>query len=306
MKKNHIKIVVLLMGFALGLVFLSSVVDAQPRPLTPDEIDSLVGGRGDLTGASDVDHPGRDSICAPSILLDEVLIDGSRVPVCGNFLDHADAERNYYHCQEGVAIMGAAINQIDPSFVPVLSTEDFSKRAGNDCSDSFEIYPDSGICPYHDSWKEAEIGHDACTLTNFQYWDYLQYLMNMVPHEKACDDLGWGGAPNNQARWKPKSESNGNVVVLLPNEYCSDVFGASGAFGPTYLPKISNMRVEDALGGVIDRGRLRHCGEHNNGRLHWNFGSPNSFAPGPIFVRYEVDGVEECRRVGDPFDNLGR
>lgn len=182
MKKDEININadklinVLLFACALVLFILMGGYLVKAEPTSLEDLETLVNplDPSDNPLPPQVETP--SGICGQSITIKQ---DASGV-ICGNFLDYADAERNFYHCQEGVAIMGAAINKLDPSFIPVLSTEVFDTRAGNDCSQSFEIYPDSGICPFHSSWERAEIGHDACTLTNFQYWDYLQFLMKQA------------------------------------------------------------------------------------------------------------------------------
>ena len=238
-------------------------------------------------------------ICVPSIFVGYTPQGGT---ICGYFLDHLDAERHYYHCQEGVAIMGAAIYQLDPSFVPVLSTEDFAARAqASNVGKSLEIYPDSGIVAWHASHREAEMGYRACTLTNFQYWNYLSYLMSKPVASDYCEaqglkNLGWG--PDIA---KPVSESNGRWVGIHSSKYVSGALGdcrdaAEG--GPSFCTSMQNYRFVDALGGVIAYGKLRHAGIKNQGRVHMD--GPRCAELGQnLAVVYEVGGVTECRVLQD-------
>jgi hypothetical protein len=178
----------------------------------------------------------------------------------------------------------------------------------------FEVWQDgSGVRNKFPTHKLAEEHYEAAAFGNQICAGLLAGCQNVpppppkpiVPIPVDCNDLGWGGASNNQARWKPDSETTGQLVVLLPNNHCSNIFDAQGAFGQTFRPLISNMRIEDASGNVIDRGRLRHCGQHNNGRLHWNFGSVKNM-PSPVSLKYDFEGKERCRQVSNPRSDLGR
>lgn len=196
----------LLVSWVVFACVLATYAVSQPRDVTQDELATLVGSLdpSDNPLPPEVETP--SGICLPSITLKQ---DESGV-ICGNFLDYLDAERNFYHCQEGVAIMGAAIYQLDNSFIPVLSTEEFAARSqASNVGQPNEIYPSSGILPFHNSWVEAEVGHDACTLTNFQYWDYLQFLMKQAEEVKfPFVDAGKFADGRNGFLYKPLGDEN--------------------------------------------------------------------------------------------------
>lgn len=221
------------------------------------------------------------------------------------FSSHLEAEQHYYHSSWGILIWGNIIKEKIPSFEPFPIV--FYSASSLFCyyRNGFEIYPNSNVCSKFLTHEEAEVNYFASSLTNFQYWNLLIEVQNQNKDTTSCNDLGWGGETDNQARWKPDSETTGRLVVLLPNQHCSNQFGAQGAFGSTFFPLISNMRIEDKFGNVMDRGRLRHCGQHNNGRLHWDFAGTEGL-PSPVFVRYEFQGAERCRKVDNPRSNLGR
>ena len=221
-----------------------------------------------------------DLLCAPKIF-SHFGAPGEQSIQCGLFDSHEEAERNWYHCAEGVAIMGAAICQLDNKFVPVLSTEDFAKLSGNHCDK--EIYPDSGICYSFPSHKIAEDNYKSCRTTNYQYWDYLQKLrQSAIP---ACQDGGdfFDGAYQG-ALWKPQADpkalcKNG-TTILLPSEYVGKVDPVADILDVNY------NKVETAK-QLPYSGRVRFC----------------MYKPGSVFgnqslvVRYKVNGVNECRTV---------
>lgn len=221
-------------------------------------------------------------------------VDGT--PVCVPFITHQDAENHRQSLAVNIFNHTFAIDHESRkrdlgAFGLYIWWDDYQFTANVPCENT--IWGAGEICFKFPDFRTAAIHWWHASRHLFQLKAYLSFLTGL-PTEKACDSLGWGGASNNQARWKPASESTGTLVVLLPNNHCD---------GTRAL--ISDMRIEDEFGNVLDRGRLRHCGQHNNGRLHWNFGSVKDF-PAPVFVRYDFEGAERCRRVNNPKADLGR
>ncbi len=61
--------------------------------------------------------------------------------------------------------------------------------------------------------------------------------------------------------WKPKSEGDGNLVVLLPNFYKGNV---------------DNCYIEDANGTILETGRFAGD-DHNGERVHFRFAEHGGF-----------------------------
>jgi hypothetical protein len=141
------------------------------------------------------------------------------------------------------------------------------------------------FCNLFDNYIEASVDHWHCNEHLRQLKDL--YEKEQIAQEKACDDKGWKGGN----LWKPVADGRpGQGVFLLVPSYC-DGNGAS---------LISNVRVEDALGGIIARPSFSVCNKANAGRNHYRFSPSGANMTGPVFVRYDFNGFEECRRVGDP------
>jgi hypothetical protein len=229
-------------------------------------------------------------------------------PLCVPFNNHQDAENHRFSLANNITNHTLAIDferrfRGLSGFGIYAWWEDYEFAQNVSCENT--IWSNGQVCFRFSDFKTAAI----------HYWHAREHLRQLeielerikgVPSTKSCNDLGWGGDPNNQPRWKPSSETTGQVVFMLPNFYCSSEFGAQGAFGITFKPLATNIRVEDEFGNVLNRGRLRHCGERNNGRLHWDFARASSFQTAPLFVRYEFNGSEECRKVGNANLDLGR
>ncbi len=218
-------------------------------------------------------------ICAPGF---PIVQPPTHPNHCSKFQTHEQAERNWYHCAEGVAIMGAAIYQLDNNFIPVLSTEDFSKLSGNQCDK--EIYPDSGICYSFPSHLKAEQDYAACQDTNFQYWDYLQFLMKQ-PVKPACQDGGdfFDGAYQG-ALWKPqadpKAKCKNGTTMLLPSSYASSVNEGD-------ILDVNYNKLNDTEYFGLTGGRPRFCLRKAGA----------AFGNASLVFRYKVNGVDECRVV---------
>lgn len=283
--------------FLLSMFFLSAffcrLVKAQDQG--PTSLDDLI------TLVSPFD-PGNDNplpppietpsgICAPSIELDR---DSAGMPVCGRFLDHLDAERHFYHCQEGVAIMGAAIVQRDSNFVPVLSTEDFATRAkAENVGDPLEIYPDSGIVAFHTSHREAEIGYLACELTNFQYWTYLESLQ--AGPKLSCVDAGPMRDGANNFLWKPLGDPTarcrGRAAVLAEPALADFVSVQDGQTGIILYDESGEKIGDGFYKGNSNGNRPSYCTDK----------AGSEYGDGPIYVEFLVSGAPSfCKTVSNP------
>lgn len=73
--------------------------------------------------------------------------------------------------------------------------------------------------------------------------------------------------------WKPVSESNGRLVVLIPPQY-------TGRIGSVFLAR--------KTGTVIEQGA--YGGVHNGGRAHYRFSSAGSSYGTAIFVVADLEG----------------
>ncbi|MCB9466559.1 MAG: hypothetical protein H6682_22880 [Candidatus Eisenbacteria bacterium] len=71
--------------------------------------------------------------------------------------------------------------------------------------------------------------------------------------------------------WKPESESNGNLVVLVPKEYAHQV---------------SSLQIQDGSGAVLAEGRSNGYG--NGGREHFRFDRPGGRFPEGVVVELKL------------------
>lgn len=153
------------------------------------------------------------------------------------------------------------------------------------CGIGFEIYPDSGLCSQFKDHQETEQHYYHCSLENRTL--KAELIKVTKPAEPACNDLGWSRG----SKWKAKSDTRPDQgVILLETKYCD---GQGGSL-------VSNMRVEDSLGGIVSRPSFDICNKSNGGRMHQRFAPSGAKMSGPVFVRYSFNGVDECRRVADP------
>lgn len=209
---------------------------------------------------------------------------------CSRFATHEEAERNWYHCAEGVAIMGAAIYQLDNKFIPVLSTEDFAKLSGNECGQ--EIYPNSGICYSFPTHLKAEQDYAACRTTNFQYWDYLQKLQAQTK-EVCLNPKPVKDGANKGNLYKPDAD---------PNARCTFVSGGKKQSGITILldskyQDANKMEILDINGkstgvsyfGFYQSSRPRFCAYVDNARYGTN----------PIYLSFMSAGQAQCLKVSN-------
>lgn len=159
------------------------------------------------------------------------------------------------------------------------------KRDIDLCGLGFEIYPDSNICSEFKDHQETEQHYYHCKKENRIL--KAELIKVTKPVEPACNDKGW----SNGNLWKPQSDTRPNQgVIILDTSYCD---GQGNSL-------VSNIRIEDSLGGIVSRPSFDICNSSNGGRNHYRFAPSGDKMEGPVFVRYERNGVEECRRVGNP------
>jgi hypothetical protein len=174
-----------------------------------------------------------------------------------------------------------------------IKAKEIQKKAERDqfmCDAGFEIYPDSQICNKFSSHVEAEQNYYHCALNNYQLalrnGELEAKCGYGVPVGKPCDDKGWGG-PN---VWKAKSEGRSGGVVILDRKYCD---GNGGAL-------ISDLSIENEVGMSVASVKFRQCDAANAGRYHLDFNPEGKKLTGPVYVRYNYNGVSECRKVNNP------
>ena len=100
---------------------------------------------------------------------------------------------------------------------------------------------------------------------------------------KSFGDPGEGGPPGSGFLWKPVSESNSKLVVLLPTQYTGDV---SGVF------------VANSSGDILDQGAFG--GVHNGDREHYRFPKPGASYGDNVYVVADLkDGTSVYWIVAD-------
>lgn len=156
---------------------------------------------------------------------------------------------------------------------------------------AFEIYPNTNIFSQWSSDKVAcglcEENFYHCALENGILKAEVIKLNNIIANgPKPCNNLGWGGGNV----FKTQSDTRQGGVIVLDSKYCN---GSGGAL-------ISNLRMEDYNGKGVGNTSFRMCNGDNGGRYHLDFQPAGRFYKGPLFVRYNFQGVEECRMVLDP------
>jgi len=96
--------------------------------------------------------------------------------------------------------------------------------------------------------------------------------------------LGGSGGVSNEFLWKPSSEKNGNLVVLLP----SNLTG-----------KVSGIEVKAPNGRTIEGGKF--SGVHNGGREHFRFSKPGASFPAGSEVHIHLkDGNTKVIQIANP------
>lgn len=175
--------------------------------------------------------------------------------------------------------------------VKAKEIQERSERDSFMCASGFEIYPDSQLCSKFGSHVEAEQNYYHCSLNNYQLALRNGELEGKcgygAPVGKPCDDKGWGSGNV----WKASSDTRPNQgAIILESRYCDGKGGSA----------ISDFSIEDELGNKVASDYFDICNKANGGRLHQRFSPEGKKLAGPVYVRYNHNGVRECRRVGNP------
>jgi len=223
------------------------------------------------------------------------------------FASHLDAEGNYFHCAEGIALWGGLIKQLEPSFEPVLPSDYVNTRINQDCSGKIQIYSTQeddintpfnesiyGVCSIFKDQQEAEKKYLACQLTNYQYWDKLQSLQKAAKGACASPSMLKDGA-NRGNLWKPiadpKARCKNGTTVLLDPKY-ADV---------TKLSLLASSQKDKGLstGELGDVGLAEYFGFVGS-RPRFCFRFPGSkFGPNPVYLSFTSNGQGQCLKVGN-------
>jgi hypothetical protein len=145
------------------------------------------------------------------------------------FKDHLDAEGNYFHMLEGLAILTIEIQKRIPDFQG-FPLSIFLDRQYQDCRPApgqiysqDEALPYIGVCFVFASQAEAESNYSFGVTTYFQYWDLLQKLLK-AEAQTSCSSAGLfrdGAFTGNL--WKPvadpKARCKNGTTVLLAERY---------------------------------------------------------------------------------------
>ena len=105
-------------------------------------------------------------------------------------------------------------------------------------------------------------------------------LVMMLGMVSGCLDSDSGGSVGERGEgggfvWKPRSESDGRLVVLMP---------------PQYRGNVQSAHIANSSGGVVEQGRF--AGDvHNGRRPHYRFSEHGSaYGPDLFFVADLQDG----------------
>ena len=234
--------------------------------------------------------------CSPSTP-DACIVEQPYQPL---FASHLDAEGNYFHCAEGIALWGNLIKQLEPSFEAVLPSDYVASRVNQDCTGKLQIYQTDesnsalGVCSVFADQAEAEIKYSACKVTNFQYWDKLSKLRDAAKGACANPSILKDGA-NRGNLWKPiadpKAKCKNGTTVLLDSKY-KDV---------TRLSLLASSQKDKGLstGELGDVGLAEYFGFVGS-RPRFCFHFPGSkFGPNPVYVSFTSNGEGRCLKVGN-------
>lgn len=221
-------------------------------------------------------------------------------PEMSLFASHFDAEGNYFHCAEGIALWGSMIKQLEPGFEPVLPSDYVASRVNQDCTGKIQIYatdesnPALGVCSLFADQAEAEANYKLCKTTNYQYWDKLQSLQKAAKGACANPSILKDGA-NRGNLWKPiadpKARCKNGTTVLLDSKY-ADV---------TKLSLLASSQKDKGLstGELGDVGLAEYFGFVGS-RPRFCFRFPGSkFGPNPVYVSFTSNGQGQCLKVGN-------
>ena len=227
------------------------------------------------------------SVCPEGFFFATNFPNGS--PLCAPASTHQEMENHRFSCAADVFNHTLALDFLFrnkyQSGYPIYDYWSYYPQAPfYECKNG-TVWGEGVFCNLFDSFVEASIDHWHCNEHLRQLKDL--YVREQVVQEKPCNDLGWSRINI----WKPRADGRPNEgVVVLDRKYC-DGLGNS---------LVRDFRIEDALGAEAANTYFRGCDGNNGGRLHVGVRPDGSNIRGPIFVRYNYNGEEECRRVGDP------
>ena len=188
------------------------------------------------------------------------------------FDSHLDAEGNYFHMLEGLAIMTIEIQKRLPDFQG-FPLSIFTDRQYQDCSGKGIIYhqeesnPNIGVCFVFANQQEAESNYSFGVTTYYQYWDKLQGLLKSEA-QTSCDSAGLFRDGREKNLYKPDSDigarctfevREGNkivrkagVTVLLDERY-------NGINQLDVLDQSCNKLYSFSYFGLYENKRPRFC-----------------------------------------------
>ena len=222
-------------------------------------------------------------------------IEGAQVehPAGSLFASHLDAEGNYFHLLEGLAIMTIEIQKRLPDFQG-FPLSIFTDRQYQDCSGKGIIYhqeesnPNIGVCFIFSSQQEAESNYSFGVTTYYQYWNKLQGLLKSEA-QTSCDSAGlFRDGANKGNLWKPtadpKARCANGTTVLLDSKY-------NGINQLDLLDKSCNKVASAQYFGLYENKRPRFC---------FNFAG-NKFGNDPVYLSFssELKKVENASNRED-------
>lgn len=222
-------------------------------------------------------------------------------PEMSLFASHFDAEGNYFHCAEGIALWGSMIKQLEPGFEPVLPSDYVASRVNQDCTGKIQIYATDesnlslGVCSLFADQAEAEANYKLCKTTNYQYWDKLQALQKAALG--ACRNnpppLKDGPGKNlSKPDADPTARCKNGWTVLLDSKY-KDV---------KELTMLASSQKDKGLptGELGDVGHAEYFGFYQNSRPRFCFRYPGSrFGAAPVYLSFTSNGQGQCLKVGN-------
>lgn len=177
------------------------------------------------------------------------------------FKDHLDAEGNYYHMLEGLAIMTLEIQKRIPDFQG-FPLSIFLDRQYQDCRGKGQIYSQSdelpymGVCFIFADQADAESNYKFGVTTYYQYWDLLQKLLKSEA-QTSCSSAGlFKDGAHRGNLWKPQADPNARckngTTVLLGEQY-------QGIDQLDLLDKSCNKVASAQYFGLYENKRPRFC-----------------------------------------------
>lgn len=195
-------------------------------------------------------------------------IEGAQVehPSGSLFDSHLDAEGNYFHMLEGLAIMTIEIQKRLPDFQG-FPLSIFTDRQYQDCTGKGIIYnqeesnPNIGVCFIFSSRQEAESNYSFGVTTYYQYWNLLQALLR-AEATTSCDSAGlFRDGANKGNLWKPVADPNarcnGGTTILLKSEY-------QGINSLDVLDSSCKKVASAEYFGLYENSRPRFCAKFKN------------------------------------------